>query len=971
VETDFEYERISPEAFEQLAVALAEMAIGHGIEVYGPGRDGGREATYTGPIDWSATGDGDKWNGYTVVQAKQCQTPSDPAGNLQWLNSTLREEFKRWMDPDSRRTQFPQYLLVITNVRLSAADPAGGIDEIRSLIDHWLKYEFEFDGHEPSTLRRRGLRDVKVWHRDKLNVLVSINRDVRQRFAPLLTMGDILARLERLDQLLPGLIPPDDIAGVLVDHAQTTIQGERWVRFDEAGDDFNRQSVERVIVDLPVLDQKGNRGLALQVVLERGSRVLSQSLWKATEADEPQPPRHLVITGAPGNGKSTIAKYLTQVFRASFARADANEPAVQAIIDDTDKSLDRLKLTAPQSPRWPIRIDLAPMAERMGPDSGGPNIRTYLCQQITLDSSVPVHLGTLDQWLKLWPSIILLDGLDEVTHPAVRQRVLGEITALVDKANALDCDLLVVVTTRPTGYTSLLPDHFEQIDLTEFTRQEAQRYGRHVTAQRLAGDPVFRRTALKRFEDAAKSPAVERLLTTPLQVLILTVIVARSGPLPANRYELFWTYYDTVFKREAAKPTTYRNFINDHRAEITDLHQRVGVVLHRYCEATRELRGRLPMVELKEIARDRMIKLGYGIPEANDLANTMVTVATHRLVLLVADEDETVSFDIRSLQELMAGCALVDMPEADQRENLVTAACSPHWRNAWLFGAGRLFTGNDHQRNLVLKVVEQCDEVGHWHGWLYPAAPELAADLLDDGLAANRPNDRRRLIEVVLRVLSGPLPTDPKSLAMKLAAATNETGHTGPDVAGIRSDRLFVRDRLRDAFARNTPDEVGYAVGAILLRFGAFGAHIPGQPADLSQFVDLWNERGPGGQMVEIGQFLLDTLQSYAPESYPPTTLVLRALDECNQLRMRRGKQGNLLPVINFRKAFGAHDLYAALEDSEAEQDLQIIIAAVPPEGWPVITFLAQRYWPTASRWPISERLRVAGDDPPGQEPQS
>jgi hypothetical protein len=69
VETDFEYERISPEAFEQLAVALAEMAIGHGIEVYGPGRDGGREATYTGPIDWSATGDGDKWNGYTVVQA--------------------------------------------------------------------------------------------------------------------------------------------------------------------------------------------------------------------------------------------------------------------------------------------------------------------------------------------------------------------------------------------------------------------------------------------------------------------------------------------------------------------------------------------------------------------------------------------------------------------------------------------------------------------------------------------------------------------------------------------------------------------------------------------------------------------------------------------------------------------------------------------------------------------------------------
>ena len=54
----------------------------------------------------------------------------------------------------------------------------------------------------------------------------------------------------------------------------------------------------------------------------------------------------------------------------------------------------------------------------------------------------------------------------------------------------------------------------------------------------------------------------------------------------------------------------------------------------------------------------------------------MVEVATKRLVLLAADEDYTVSFDVRSLQELMAGVALLDDGEDKVRANL-TAAAAP------------------------------------------------------------------------------------------------------------------------------------------------------------------------------------------------------------------------------------------------------------------------------------------------------
>jgi len=968
VETDFAYEQLGPVVFEQLAVALAGAVIGDGTEDYGPGPDGGREATYTGKINWSATTDDDNvWNGYTVVQAKQSQTPSTSATNLQWLKGQLHKELKTWMSPKSKRQQqFPQYLLVITNVRLSATDPGGGIDEIRNYAETLLDHDFDpTDVATPDTPRRRGLREIRIWHRDKLNTLLTQREGVRNRFAPLITLGDFLARIERLGALSPGLIPRDDIAGIVHDHAQTTLTGERWVRFDEAGDDYNHPSIERVIFELPVRDQYGERKSALRCILERGDQVLSPSAPRAREQNQQRPPpRHLVITGAPGNGKSTLVKYLTQVYRAAFARDAANEPAVHALIESTDHSLQRLNLDPPSNLRWPLRIDLAPMAETMGPDTGGPNIRRYLCDQINLSSKVPIHPGTLDAWLKMWPSLLFLDGLDEVTHPALRQRVLSEITALLDKAGALDADLFVVVTTRPTGYTPLLPERFEQIDLDYFTHSEARDYGRHVTTERLANDPSYQRSTLTRFDAAIRSASVERLLTTPLQVLILTVIVARSGPLPTNRYELFWTYYDTVFKREAAKPTQFREFFNRHRSEITDLHQRVGIILHRHCEATRELRGRLGLEELTRIARDRMMEHGHSLDTANGMADTIIKIATHRLILLSSDDDGFVSFDIRSLQELMAGCALVEVPEANARQNLISSACSPHWRNAWLFGAGRLFTGPDHQRRLVLDVVEQCDEKGHWNGWLYPAGPELAADILDDGLAADKPNDRRRLIDVVLRILNGPMPEDPKALARRISSATETGSHHVVTATTVSEDRKYVRDKLRQAFTQIDPRHAGYTIASILVHDKSLGAYIPGQPSDTRKYVDAWTLREPLGNRIHLGAYILGILQNYDPGDYPPPTLVFDALDECNQLQLIRSETGNLRR-LSAGGVFNCVNFHAALSDADAADLMQIILELIPPEDWPARSLLARAYWPTASRWPIANRLHVSGDPPP------
>lgn len=304
METDFPYEHLSAEAFEQLAVALAASVIGAGMEVYGRGPDGGREATYTGTINWSATTDqaDGLWDGYTVVQAKQCQTLMEPADNLAWLKGQIRDEFTKWMDPKSKRQQrFPNYLLIISNVRLSPNDPGGGVDEIKKFVTNLLDrpYEPPEGPGVARTPRSRGLREIRVWHRDKLNTLLTQHEGIRKRYAPLLTLGDLLARLDRLDELLPGLIPNDSIAEVLHDHARTKLAGDRWVRFDEAGDDFGNPSVEQVIFDLPVRDSEGQRTSALRSILDRGNQVLSPTIPHAGVHGECDGPRHLVVTGRP------------------------------------------------------------------------------------------------------------------------------------------------------------------------------------------------------------------------------------------------------------------------------------------------------------------------------------------------------------------------------------------------------------------------------------------------------------------------------------------------------------------------------------------------------------------------------------------------------------------------------------------------------------------------------------------------
>lgn len=933
---DYPLEELSPRAFEQLIVALALKVFGPGIEAFGSGPDGGREATFRGRIDWSKTDPRTDaaWNGYTVFQAKQSEQYSpDPARGLRWLRDQIDAELDSWMSNASKRGQFPDYLVFVTNVRLSSV-PGSGIDALNAHIARRLNESWDDDKRD--TLRARGLRDWKIWHRDQLNGLITAEASVRQAFKGLLTVGDLMSRLGELG----GTLEPEHLIPVLSAHGTNTLTNERWVSFREAGG-ATRESVDNIVIDLSVdaspfdkTTESAPHRSVLREVFVRSDMVLKPSVI------EQRIRRHIVLTGQAGSGKSTITRFLTQAVRAEFVRQETLTPTETQVLEGTAKALTRLGVSGPRGKRWPMRVNLAEFADAIGPD-GSTDLLRWLADRVSSRANLDIKPIALLKWLTYWPCLIVFDGLDEVTAPEVRPRVLDEITSFVERADRDDADLLVVVTTRPTGYTErLMPTHFQQLDLTYLQEQEAVDYGRLVTERRLSDDLDRRDQLVASFEKHAKQPTMLRLMKTPLQVLIMTMVLERTGALPADRFQLFSFYFDTIYERESAKPTSLAPLLSQQRALIFDLHEGAGLALQQQSELSGDARAVLSTSELRLILEARLSELGHEPGSGrNRIADQVMQATTERLVLLVPAEDDSVAFEVRSLQELMAARALAKGTDAQLRRRLTLAAPSPHWRNTWVFMAGALFAqGGDHRREIVVDVVESIDREPTWPGWLSPTGPELAAALLDDGLAIRTPKWQRRLTDVALRALTAAFPPDPASVALGLRAAIDSDN-------GLR---VHIRNALKLALA-------GAPRAAIAARLLLSMTHVDlAIPAALIRNSTMSTPELSG--WVLAGPILRAQIPEM-PEPELTAELLAPVLGELDDLKIAPHGSGDIGLPGRVRVLPWDGPFVAAVNDPLTGDLLELLIGSLDPEQWQVHLGIGILYRVGASRKPIGSDL--------------
>ncbi|MEV0427860.1 hypothetical protein [Micromonospora sp. NPDC050495] len=812
-------EQLGPTGFQDLAAALAVASFGPGVQVMGAGRDGGRDLYHRGSLIWKPVDDqpGEVWDGYTVLQVKHMATPSsNHQENASWLWGQVRKELEAWADPEGDRKAVPDYLLVITNVMLTPFPEVGGHDVLHANITNYLnrlRDDTRDTGGEATAERRARLarlsriKKVRFWDGNQVQALLNVHPGVRDAFPGFLTAGDVFAALTQFTDN----IPLKDLETGLRAHAKTTLMGgEGLIYFDEAGGgDGQGIPVHDVAIDLPITFASGTqRTSVVKYVLDRAEHVLKPGVTTQ------EAPRHLIITGAPGNGKTTISKFLVQAFRAAMLKgADNLGESHGEVIRGTEDALKRFGRELPKNRRWPMRIDLAEYAQEGGLDDDS-TLLWWIAHKVSRRSDMgDVKRWALKTWMQRWPWLLVLDGLDEVTEPAVRRRLIERVTEFVNDTEADKCDVLVVLTTRPVGYTeNIAPAHFERIDLDDLDLAEAVRYGDLVTKVRLRWDDERIGRVRKRLRKAAEDEALQHLLRTPLQVLILTIIIDGAGQLAPDRYSLFRGYYDTVFKRERDKPTGLHRMLQDHGQQIQQLHERVGFELQVRSEAGARSYATLTREELRQIAWQVLDEAGFK-PSGKDAAllDKIFNASTKRLVL-IAPRADGYGFDVRSLQELMAAMHLTTGPLDGVLQRLRASAASPFWRNTWLFAAGQLFsTPQPYQHEALVGLVETIDgDADDRLGHVAPVGPRLALDIIDDGMARSYPKWRDRLTALAMKVLWEPSPPDLPSITKYLVRFAN----TGDD------QRAAVAEGLRDALggmptARETAISLQQLVPAI------------------------------------------------------------------------------------------------------------------------------------------------------------
>lgn len=792
----YDLEQLGPTGFQDMSAALAVSMFGPGVQSMGAGRDGGRDMFCQGRLTW-LDGPGEAaetWDGYTIFQVKHRQTlNARPGNNAAWLWGQVHSELEAWAEPGRDRADVPDNLVFVTNVPLSPTPGSGGHDMLHTRVANYIA-RFE-DGsrdvdEEAGRLRRAKLarllkiKNWKFWDANQLEALLNTRPGVRNAFSAFLTAADVFANLGQFtDQL-----PLSDLEPALRVHARSCLTGEGKIYFDEAGSrELAGFPLHQVVVDLPVTttgESVGNS--AIPYVLERAEHVLKPKMPTWTG------PRHLVLTGSPGNGKTTLSRFLVQVFRSAMLRgADHLSTDQRSVIEGTEQSLRRLGRKLPQHRRWPMRVDLAEYAQEGGLDSDSTLLR-WISRKISdrLDAGA-VTPAVLSSWMKQWPWFLVLDGLDEVTEPGMRKRLIEQVTAFVDEAEAEDCDVLVVLTTRPVGYTEhIAPTHFERIDLDHLSLEEAVRYGTLAVQARLRDDLDRVDKVVAGLREAARDEALQRLLRTPLQVLILTIIIDGAGHLAPDRYGLFRNYYDTVFKREQNKIGGLHHLLQEHDQQVQQLHEQVGFELQARSESGDRSYATLSYDELRDVAWRTLERDGFK-PGGKDskLLDGILDAATKRLVLIVPRGDDGYGFDVRSLQELTAAMRLTTGPLDVVCARLRLAAASPHWRNTWIFAAGRLFSEpQPHQHQAVVELVETLDDDAPGRcGAAVPLGPRLALEIVDDGMARSLPKWRSRLIFRGLRVLHEPVSDDLPSIVRVLVRYADTGEEQAKEVAdGIR-----------------------------------------------------------------------------------------------------------------------------------------------------------------------------------------
>lgn len=754
---DYDLSRMGWQQFEHMLQALAKAELGNGVRPFGAGRDGQRDATFNGAVNFPR-GAGPKWNGYGVIQMKYKHKVASTTEGWHWFLEEARKEVRGWLAKKRVGDTTPKYLLFATNVVLSGTKSTGGRDQ--------------FDRYMESAATELELDGWYVWDYDEIRTMLDQHTAIRQRYFELIVTGDFLLKLDEFFSAATAL-EIQHLAG----HAVSELVNRQWVRTGDSGyNDSSKVRLADIAIDLPcdVEWAEGdpadrNRTMTAESVIRIGDDNLSNGIGGGAKA--------AVVVGGPGQGKSTISQVIAHGYRVAFlADTDVSRHGATAVraYEDLAARLKEAGIPTPERRRWPFVVELAKAGTSIATTKGPFSLLSYIAESIIV-AGRSAEPAALLEWMRSWPVCLVLDGLDEIPNARDRTRLMDAVRTLVSDLNAAGVDLFVVATTRPQGYRGEFREAIPctQLDLLEFTEAEALNYSDALTRLRSADDPDLAQQVSERLIEAVHERVTQRLMTTPLQVTIMTALAEEAVDLPSDRFELFDRYYRVIYDRELAKSEAFSE-LKSLRPHVDHLHEQAGLKLQARSEKAGNSDAALTKNEIARILRRRLNKTaGYDEGESDSLADTLMKLSTERLVMLVSRKAPKYQFEVRSLQEYMAARALTEGDEQTVLDNLLALVPSSHWRNTWLLAAGRVFKRQEHLIDKLIDLVATYDSKSADTPIALIGAG-LAGDLYVDNLAIEFPGVRRRLLESAVSQFADTTLSVPRSLSDLLNMALRQ-----------------------------------------------------------------------------------------------------------------------------------------------------------------------------------------------------
>ncbi|MDX8140964.1 NACHT domain-containing protein [Lentzea sp. BCCO 10_0061] len=237
-------------------------------------------------------------------------------------------------------------------------------------------------------------------------------------------------------------------------------------------------------------------------------RPPARTVREALESDD-----HLVITGGPGQGKSTLTLRLAAELALGWS-ADGTEQTTERVVP--------LRLPARE---LAARLDV-PFAEAL---AASVRAEYNLRLRCAIDPSHFEDRVSGCRWL------LLVDGLDEVTSPAARDDLVHALAGWAASGDVYR----IVLTTRPIEGGVLAP-----LQRIGATRYELQPFDEE--ALRTFAESWFRDDgdAATNFLRQIRKAYLDELVRVPLLATIAAIIFEqrRAHPLPDNQYELYEAY---------------------------------------------------------------------------------------------------------------------------------------------------------------------------------------------------------------------------------------------------------------------------------------------------------------------------------------------------------------------------------------------------------------------------------------------